>query len=146
MREVRADALPRVRWNLRQNAGATLLELVCALFIVTTALFGLLQMYTVAFDKSKAVNEYAIAARAINNEMETLRAQPFAALAAGEGLAFVSETPALERLLQAEGEVRIVDRSEGTLGLREISVRVRWRGENGRLIEKQAVTLIANRE
>ena len=60
--------VPRKR-TLHNNGGAMLLELVCALFIVTVGLFGIMQMYLVAMDKTRGINEYAIASTALNNEI-----------------------------------------------------------------------------
>ena len=128
------------------NGGAMLLELVCALFIVTMGLFGIMQMYLVAMDKTRGINEYAIASTALNNEIETLRAMPFDDLVVGERLPFLSETPSVEMLADAKGSVVIRDRRGETAGLKEARVALRWRGEHGRVIEKSFVTMIASKE
>ena len=127
------------------TAGATLVELVVALAVVTVGLFGVLQSYLVAMDKTRVANEYYIATRALSNEIETLRGLPFEELADGPGQPFRSRTPELERLVQAEATVSIVDRSGATHGLKLVRAQLRWRGDNGRRIEKQLVSLIANR-
>ena len=135
----KANRLPK------RDAGFSLIELTCALFIVTLGVFGIIQMYLVGMDKTRAVNEYAVAFQALNNEIETLRALPFEAFEEGKDLPFRSETPALERLVHARGTVTVVDRTAETPGLKQVRARLRWTGEHGRIIEKHVTTLIARK-
>lgn len=130
----------------KHQSGMMMIELVCALFIVTVGLFGVLQMYTLAFEKSSYVAEYTIALRALENEIETLRALPFEALDTGHDLPFRSETPEIDRLVNAQGMVAIENPVEGPDALKEITVSVRWTGEHGRRIEKSLTTLMARKD
>lgn len=133
-----------MRRGKRQD-GTMMVELVCALFIITAGLFGVLQMYTLAFDKTAYVAEYVIALRALENEIEILRALPFEALESGKELPFRSETPELARLVNARGTVDIAG-VEALPGVKEIKVTLQWTGELGRSIEKSLTTLIARKD
>ena len=124
------------------RAGIALVELVTALFVLTAGLFGAMQMYHFCLSKTRALNESALALHTLANELETVRALPFAELKNGEALPFRSRTPALEELVNAEGTVRIEDYAPG---LKQVTVRIRWTGEHGRTVAKQLVTLIADK-
>jgi len=91
------------------------------------------------------LKEYALARSALQNEMETLRALPFAVLQEGPAQPFRSVTPGLEKLVNVKTAVSIIDRSEGGTGLKEVRVTLRWTGEHGRLIEKSLATFIADK-
>ncbi|HPO14131.1 MAG TPA: hypothetical protein PLI09_11850 [Candidatus Hydrogenedentes bacterium] len=127
----------------RRNRGIGHLELLCALFVVTVGAFGAIQMHMLSMDSTKAVNEYAIALRALNNEMETLRALPFSALEDGSH-PFKSETPELERLVRPAGTC-VIKEYAGVPDLKEVQVSLRWTGAHGRRIEKHLTTLIAKK-
>ena len=103
-------------------------------------------MQIINFDKIIVIGEYAAADLAIENEIETLRALPFAALGVGESQSFLSNTPAAAKLPKSEGRVSISDRSGNTLGLRQVTVRFSWTGEHGRKIQRQSTTIIANKD
>lgn len=129
----------------RREAGFTLLELTCAAFVLTFGVMAVLQLHLTAMQKARVVQENAVADEALQNEIETLRAQPFDSLANGESLPFQSVTPALERLPKAAASVSIADADSSVPGLKRVYAQVRWTGENGRLIERRAETLIARR-
>jgi Tfp pilus assembly protein PilV len=124
--------------------GSFLLEVTCAVFIITFGVMGVLQGHMVVWDKTKALQENAIAERALQNEMEYRRAQSFDALQNAEAAAFLSNTPELEKLHAAKAVVIIGD--AGVPGLKEVTLRLRWRGEHGRLIEKSLSTLMARKD
>ena len=131
--------------SCKAKAGFTLIEMTCALAVATVGLFGVLQLYSVAMSKTRTVQEYAIATRALGNEIETLRALPFDALEEGTELPFRSATAELERLVNVETTVAIAERSEDAPGLKRVRARVRWTGEHGRTISKELITLIAKK-
>jgi len=124
------------------NGGFSLMELTAALFVLSVGLLGAIQMYHVGVDKTRVLGEKAIAAAAIQNELETLRAAPFSALTNTEEGTFRSETPGLARLVNATGRVMIAD--EDCPGLKRVTVSIRWTGEHGRTIEQSVTTLIAD--
>ena len=122
-----------------------MLELMAALFVLSVGLFGAVQMYHVGTGKLKALHETSIALAAIENEMETLRALPFAALQNTDNGPFLSETPALAQLVKPVPKVVIANYSPDCPGLKQVTVSVRWIGEHGRTIEKSVTTLIADK-
>lgn len=126
----------------RSQAGFTLLELTAAIFVMSVGLFGVVQMFNVGIDKMRYIEEKDLAVRAVQNEIETLRALPRAALAIGEDRPFVSRTPEMERLVDARGSVTVRNRTDAPEALLEVTVRVSWLGEKGRRIEKSATTLL----
>ncbi len=125
--------------------GYALLEAATALFIAVTGLFGAMQMFQFGVDKIRVTGEYIIAARAIENELETLRAQPFDSLEPAKQRPFLSVTPEMERLPLAKAYVEIETVDASPSRLREVTVVVRWRTENGRPVERRLSTLIARR-
>ncbi|HIJ65943.1 MAG TPA: hypothetical protein HPP77_08315, partial [Candidatus Hydrogenedentes bacterium] len=142
-------------------AGIALVELITAFFVLTLGLFGAIRMYHFCLDKTRAVHEAKTVMRALNNEIEHLRALPFADLENGQATSFRSETPGVEALVNASTTVAIEDyASPGAQpapvagvsdkrspmpGLKRATVRIRWTGENGRTITKELVTLIADK-
>jgi len=128
--------------KLLSKHGFTLLELTCAVFVISVGLFGVLHVYLRGMDKMQAINEYETALCALNNELETLRTLPWETLTPGEGLSFRSETPGLEQLYLAEAQT-FITADKDHAGLKRVTVRIRWTGEHGRRIEKELTTLIA---
>jgi len=127
----------------RAAAGFSLLELTCALFVVTVGGFGAIQLYMTAVQKTQATQNYALATRALVNEIEARRALPFDAIAPGEDQPFVSAGPALEALDGAVATVRVTDVSEGAAELKELYVRVEWTMEYRRRVSREMTTLVA---
>ncbi len=130
---------------LRNESGVTLIELTAALFVLTVGMFGVIQMYHYGLGKMHALNESAVAMEAIQNEIETLRSLPFSQLRNTDSGPFVSETPTLASLVNATPSVTIKDFAAGPKRLKEVTVSIRWTGENGRTIEKKVTTLIGDR-
>ncbi len=128
-----------------RHSGFALIELIAALFILTIGLFGVIQMYRFGLSKMRAMNESVIAIRAIQNEVETLRAMRFDELENADAAPFRSETPAATELANATCAVTICDYGDGGLPLKEVTVTLRWTGEHGRTITKSVKTLIADR-
>jgi len=128
------------------QAGVSLLELIAALFVFTIGLLGSLKMYDVTIDNVRAMREADIAVCALQNEMETLRAMPFESLTERAGAPFVSRTPDMDQLVQVTPTVEVRPYGDPVLALKEVRASVRWRGDNGRVIEKTLTTLIGKRE
>lgn len=128
--------------RLLTRNGFTLVELTCALFVISVGLFGVIHIYMRGMEKMNAINEYETALCALNNEMETLRATSWELLEPGEDLPFQSETPGVERLHLAEARTCIAVEN-GSMALKRVTVRIRWTGEHGRRIEKELTTFIA---
>ena len=130
---------------MKNESGVTLIELTAALFVLIVGMFGVIQMYHYGLGKMHALNESAVAMEAVQNEIETLRSLPFSQLRNTDSGRFVSETPALSSLVNATPSVTIKDCGGEPKGLKEVTVSVRWTGENGRTIEKKVTTLIGDR-
>jgi hypothetical protein len=126
----------------RLERGASLVEMTCAVFLVTFGVMGVIQSSVSGLDHTRALAEYRIAARALENEIATLRALDFTALTPGADQPFRSNTPELEELHLATGSVKI--RPADTSGLKEIRAQVRWIGEHGRPIVKTRRILIGD--
>ena len=126
--------------TLRNNSGISLIEITCALFIVTVAGFGAIQLYNVGFDKILEMQEFDLALEVARNEMEVIHAQPFSAIESRDSL--VSNPPVLESLHKAAGSVHVSD--AGT-GLKKITVTLRWQSRHGRMIDRSLTTYIADR-
>lgn len=124
------------------RAGFTLIELSTALFILVVGLFGAFNLYHFGLAKLRTLDEAAIAERALQNEVEVLRATPFAAIAPGVR-PFSMLPPELDRLHLAETRVAIAPAPDGLAGLLHVDLSIRWITENGRRAERSVTTLIA---
>ncbi|GMU94115.1 MAG: hypothetical protein AMXMBFR4_31730 [Candidatus Hydrogenedentota bacterium] len=133
----------RPAWS-RDSAGTTHLELIAAVFVVSVGIFGAFQLFRFCLDRTAAINEINVAVRAVQNELETLRAAPFDQLVPGER-GFISSTPELDRLAHVAARVVISAEPEHPDSLRRVSATVTWIGENARRIEKSMTTLIGER-
>ncbi len=127
-----------------RDAGVGLIELMCAIFLVTTSVFGSVHLYMQSLERMRAVNEHEAALCALSNELETLRALPYRSLEAGFDLPFHSDTPGLEKLHLARARIAILEMDESETGLKRVSATVRWVCAGGRIIEKELITLIAD--
>ncbi len=128
------------------RGGFALLEASTALFIAVTGLFGAFQMFQYGVDKIRVIHEYRIAARAIENELETLRAQPFDALEAAADCPFLSVTPEVAALPALRARSAIRPDSVAPARLKEVSITLLWRTENGRQVERRLTALISKRD
>ena len=127
--------------NRQNNLGFTLLELTCALFVISVAGFGAIQMYSIGMDKILEMREGDVAMEVLRSEMELLRARPFDALT--EATTFVSANPAMETLYNSEAAIAVAD--SGAPGLKEVTVSLRWQSRHGRWIARSLTTLIADK-
>jgi hypothetical protein len=123
-----------------RNGGFSLLELTCALFVVTVAGFGSIQLYSIGMSKIVMMREYDVATVTLRNEVERLRALPFASIA--DGMAVSPPSAALETLHEP---VLAVKASERAPGLREVAVTLTWESRGGRSITRELTTLIADK-
>ncbi|MBN2312226.1 MAG: hypothetical protein JXR94_24820 [Candidatus Hydrogenedentes bacterium] len=129
-----------------RTAGICLIDLTTALFVLSLGVFGALQAFQYGTARIRTIREASVAARAVQNEIETLRALPFQELANGERAAFVSDSPETAALHNATPYVRIEDGASAAPGaLKQVFVRIRWTGDYGRTIEQHATTLIADK-
>ncbi len=123
------------------NAGFTLLELTCAIFIISVAGFGAIQLYSLGMDKIVELHEGDVALEILRNEVELLRARPFDALESTDS--FSTQTEALEALHDATINVDVA--ATDVPGLKAIQVSLRWRSLHGRWIDRSLSTLIADK-
>lgn len=130
----------KAKRQARHNHGFSLLELTCALFVITVAGFGSIQLYSIGMDKIVMMREYDIATEVLRNEMEQLRAEPCSAL--GVRTVFEAASPALEGLHRPETAIQALDRAPG---LKEVTVSLRWQSRHGRWIGRELTTLIADK-
>lgn len=129
--------------RLTDAEGTTHLELLAAIFVISVGLFGVFQLFRFCLDRTTAINEANTAVRAIQNEIETLRATPFEQLVPGER-EFQSRTPELDRLAHVSARVIIRAVPEHVDSLRRVSADIAWSGENGRRIQKSMTTIIGD--
>ncbi len=133
-----------IRSNRNGRLGFSYLELTAALFVFSLGIMGAFQLFHFTLSKTRVIKEDAIAMRAIQNEIETLRVQPFSELVDGtRGL--TSACPELAQLKNAHGDVRI-DPYEGFPGdLKQVQVTLEWTGDNARHRTLSSTTLLGNR-
>lgn len=127
--------------DIRNNRGFSLLELTCAIFVVTVAGFGSIQLYSVGMSKIVMMREYDVATAELRNEVERLRSLPFEAVS--DAMA-VSEA-SVARATLAEPRMSI-KASERAPGLKEVVVTLNWQSRGGRSITRELTTLIADKK
>lgn len=123
--------------------GYTVLEVTCAITVLTVCAFGLMQTYIWGMRAAKEAREEMLVSRLMANELEAWRAASPQSLVPGgaqpmRGLAKEAET--LENL---HGAVRVSPHTQGAPGLLEVRVRVRWMGTGHRNMQREATTLVA---
>ena len=123
-----------------RNAGFSLLEFTCALFVITVAGFGSIQLYSIGMNKIVMMREYDAATATLRNEVERLRALPYEALA--DGMAASSSPADLETLHEPVVAINVSERAPG---LREVAVALTWQSRGGRSITRELTTLIADK-
>jgi hypothetical protein len=128
-----------------KRAGLAMVEMVTALFIVSFGVFSVLTMYHVGISKARALKSHQQVMNALQNEIAGLRAVPFDALPSSWQGGFRESAPSFQGLVGAKPRLRIRPLEKGRTDLLEIRASIRWRGENGRMIEKSLATLIADK-
>lgn len=123
----------------KDNRGFSLLELTCAIFVVTVAGFGSIQLYSVGMDKIVMMREYDVATAELRNEVERLRAMPFETIA--DGMAVSAPSTALATLYEP---ILAIKASERSPGLKAVEVSLAWKSRGGRTITRKLDTLIAD--
>ena len=147
MRHAPVSAIRNPQSAIRNaTVGFSLIELVAALFVLSVGLLGTVQVYHFGLDKIRAVRENAIATRAVQNEVETLRALPYSRLSDRENAPFLSSTPDLDRLVNATPAVAVRPCADPALRVKEVTVSLRWTGDNARTMKRAVTTLIADKE
>ena len=129
-----------------ENAGFTLLETSAAIFVLTIGISSLMYGFYAGIDKIRASQETALAVRALQNEMETLRSFAFNDLNEGDEQPFLSTTPESSRLINALRQVSIRPHAQFPENLKHVKVRIAWTGENGRTIVKTLNSLLARHD
>lgn len=125
--------------DVRHNRGFSLLELTCAIFVVTVAGFGSIQLYSVGMDKIIMMREYDVATSELRNEVERLRSLSFDAVA--DGMAVSPPSAAMATLSEPLLTVAATERSPG---LKAVEVSLAWKSRGGRTITRKLMTLIAD--
>lgn len=133
------------RKHKQNSAGFSLLELITALFVLAVGLMGALQMHNVIAGKLRYMDQSRAAAQAVDTEIETLRAMPFAQLTDRQNAPFVSKPFGADKLVNLSTQLTIRPHENKKLKLKLVTATVRWTGENGRTIQKSAATLIAGK-
>lgn len=127
-----------------KQSGSTLIELTCALFLVTMGVFGAMTLHLRAMDGTRGLQQEAIALQALRNEIETLRAADFDSLVPGEELPFRTADGLVERLFLGQGAVQITPTASPDL--MEVSAQVVWKADSGRRAHQRLTTRIARKE
>ena len=135
----------RYRARTRHSSlGIAYLELTASLFVLSIGILGAFQLFHFSIDRMQNVTENNIAMRAIQNEIEWLRARPFAEVALGEG-PFASSTPESTQLVNAQARVNVDLFRPQLPEVKRVEVTLSWSGDQGRTITKSAVTLLADK-
>ena len=81
------------------RAGMALLEIVTALTIISVGLLGVVQMYQVGIDQIRQSQRRMAALRAMDDEIEILRALPVAERPTGESVPWYTHPPGFDLLV-----------------------------------------------
>ncbi len=123
--------------------GVYLLEVTAAMAVLSIGIMGTLQLFHVGIKAMQTAEEGQIAMRAIENELETLRAMPSSLHHDTMEQAFISNTPEIDWLHGARSVVTTEPGPEKTLA--EVRVRIDWIGDKGRVMHREVIALIPKR-
>jgi Tfp pilus assembly protein PilV len=137
-------SLPYKR-NIKSKRGTSLLEVLCALSLVTLGVFSTLQVFGISAKQTRALAQEQRALRILENEIEGLRAMPFAELRQGEATPLGAEASELAPLPGAKGSVDVAP-VENLPNLKRVTARLSWSAAEGRRITRSLCTQIAARE
>ena len=127
------------------RAGSALIELMAALFVLTAGLLASVELYHFGIDKLRAARESAVAVTVLQDQIERLRARPFAELADTPAGPFLGDAPLPDDLPNAHATLEIAPYPAST-PIRKVTASIAWTGENGRTIRKELTTLVAAEE
>jgi len=129
-------------YTKKRQRGATLLEVIASLTLLSFGVFASMQVFHQSAQHALFLAQEQRALRILENEIERLRALPFAELHVAEARGLLAAAEELAPLMEAQGSVAISD-SEEVPGLRAVRVEVSWRGPQARRISRSLSTLIA---
>ena len=123
------------------KSGFTLIEVLCALFLVSGAIMGTLSVFV---DGSNFITElrlHAVALNAANEKLEMIRGMPFDAI-----LVLPSNFIAngFNELDEPTGTI-ILDNIYGSNDIRRITVSVSWNSPRGRILNRTLVTFMTRK-
>jgi Tfp pilus assembly protein PilV len=133
-----------IRTACPNNRGTSLIELTCAVFLLTLGIFGALTLHLRAMDGTRGLQQQAVALDAVRNEIETLRAADFASLSPGVEQPFRTADSLTSRLFDGRGTVAIS--ATPVPDLVEVSAEVLWKADTGRRARVTLSTRIARKE
>ena len=131
--------------NSCSRSGFALIEMIAALAVVTGGVFVMVQMLQNQVTASRAFVETQAVTTALQNEVEVLRTMPFAQLSDRRDAPFTRAPEGLDRLAAVQPALTIGPAPDGTPGLKEVRVRIAWKGDKGRRMTKTLTTLIADK-
>jgi Tfp pilus assembly protein PilV len=121
-------------------AGMALLEIVTALTIISVGLLGVVQMYQIGIDQIRQSQRRMAALRAIDDEIESLRALPLAERPAGENVPWHTHPVAFDLLVEPHATLNVAPYSSSP-DLTQVTVRLQWY-EGRRRVSREVVTLL----
>lgn len=133
-----------MRRSRSDNAGFSLVEMVVALSVLTVGALGALQMYNVGLSNAAALKERVLARTLVENELQRIKAAPFARLEDAAKKAFAAGQLQDSELHLAEGTAEVRDYPELDGALKEVEVQLRWIGRKGGLKTYSATILVAD--
>lgn len=129
----------------KRQRGATLLEIICSLTLLSLGVFASMQVFHQSAQHTLFLAQEQRALRILENEIERLRALPFAELPVAEEIPLRAGAEELAPLAEARGSVTISD-APAVPGLHEVRVELSWRGPQARRISRSLSTQIAEAE
>lgn len=124
----------------RLGLGTT--DIVASLAVLSIIGFGAFGLYHNGIDQLRVSTERTIAVRALENEVERLRALPLSEMETQVDAAYRVSMPELEGLRDAAMSIE-VDAYEESTEARVITARVRWHSHAGRIISEELTALRA---
>ncbi len=122
------------------RAGMALLEIVTALTIISVGLLGVVQMYQVGIDQIRQSQRRMAALRAMDDEIEILRALPVAERPTGESVPWYTHPPAFDLLVEPQATLDVAPFASSP-DLTQVTVRLQWY-EGRRRVSREVVTLL----
>jgi len=126
------------------SRGYTALELITAIAVACTGIFGTIHLYHRTADGMRAIQEDRVVREVLSNALEGVRAAGTSPVGAGETAPVPMDDPRFDRLHL--GTASFMGEASEVPGLVVLQAEVRWIGAHGRLRERRLVTLAPSPE
>lgn len=127
----------------QRQRGFMVYDMVAAIGVLSVMGFGAFKVYHVGIRHLHTSSERNVAARALANEWERLRAEPLEGLSDYDGRTFTVVMPELEKLHDSSTAITVTPPEEASANPYQVTLQIDWVGRGGRSISESLTVLRA---